>query len=201
MSLRRSAGSCSRRSQLHIKRIGADVMAISLSGNPGGGVSVLKRPKATQTKLPAGSSPVPANEPDQVSPGRNKRGTGGANELAISGGVVRPEAWSRAACSSRTVAAAKRPNFVPSGTCGLPIVQMVAVEFVTLASTRQPWLVITRRRISSRNPIPLSPSSSVVPTRTTWGRATAARSLPPPHAAASNTIAASAQVLPVNSVH
>jgi len=56
---------------------------------------------------------------------------------------VWPEASSRSACSCRTVAATKRPNFVPFGTCGLPIVQMVAVEFVTLASTRQPWLVIT----------------------------------------------------------
>ena len=157
-------------------------MASRPTGKRRGGESELKRPKTTLRKLPAGTCPLPANVPDQLAPGASERGSGGSKALAISGGVVRPDAASRDACSSRAVGATKSPNFVPPDTCGLPIVHLAGVAFVTFASTRHPLGVMCSPRTSSRKPTPPSPSSSLEPTRMVCGGAAPTPSLLPPQA-------------------
>ena len=152
------------------------------AGKRRGGESELKRPNTTLRKLPAGTRPVPENEPDQLAPGASERGSGGAKASATSGGVVRPDASRCDARSSRAVGATKSPNFVPPDTCGLPIAHLAGVAFVTFASTSQPLGVICRRRTSSPKPTPPSPSSSLVPIRMICGGAAATPSFSPPQA-------------------
>ena len=166
--------------------------ATRLAGSCRGGMSELKRPNATLRKLPAGTCPAPPNEPDQLAPGGSERGSEGSKKLAIKGGVVRPDASSRDACSSWALGATKRPNFVPPETCGLPIVHLTGVAFVTLASTRHPPRSMCSRRTSSWKPIPLSPSSSVVPIRTICGGAAVICSCSPPQEDPATTRALSA---------
>src|SRR5215208_5057873 len=112
-----NGGPCGR-SRPYVTRIGTEVLASRPAGKRRGGEAELKRPNATLRKLPAGTCPVPANAPDQLAPGASERGSGGSKALATSGGVVRPDASSRNARSSRALGATKSPNFAPPDTCG-----------------------------------------------------------------------------------
>lgn len=109
------------RSRPYLTRIGTEVTASRPAGKRRGGESELKRPNTTLRKLPAGTRPVPENEPDQLAPEASERGNGGSKASATSGGVVRPDASRCDARSSRPVGATKSPNFVPPDTWGLPI--------------------------------------------------------------------------------